>query len=172
MSFCPQLLCSMSRFSLHWTTLCRRIEQFKGPLVLHRSVSDEIESLKSMKSISKSSHPFVDKYSMEFGCPTPSMSFCPQLLCSVFSKTLHGRHEQTALIIWASMPSLVNSSLSRQFHIVGQRIVVCSITRACITCRRLTVRPHGPVATRENHSRHGVQKRWYWSCPPEIGPCV
>ena len=38
-------------------------------------------------------------------------------------------------------PSLVNSSLSRQYHIVGQRIAVCSITRVCITCRRLTVRP-------------------------------
>ena len=113
--------------------------------------SDEIKSLKSMKSISKSSclrilHLFLDRCGiLRVGGRLSNSEY-------VYSRRhpviLHGRHELTALIIRAEHVrllhaglSLVNSSLSRQFHIVGQRIAVRSITRACNTCRRLTVRP-------------------------------
>ena len=117
----------------------------------YHTFSDEIESLKSMKSISKSSclrtlHPFLDKCGiLRVGGRLSNSEYAYSRRHPVI---LHGRHELTALIIRAEHvrllhagPSLVNSSLSRQFHIVGQRIAVRSITRACITCRRLTVRP-------------------------------
>ena len=117
----------------------------------YHTFSDEIESLKSMKSISKSSclrtlHPFLDKCGiLRVGGRLSNSEYAYSRRHPVI---LHGRHELTALIIRAEHvrllhagPSLVNSSLSRQFHIVGQRIAVRSITRACITCRRLAVRP-------------------------------
>ena len=117
----------------------------------YHTFSDEIESLKSMKSISKSSclrtlHPFLDRCGiLRVGGRLSNSEYAYSRRHPVI---LHGRHELTALIIRAEHvrllhagPSLVNSSLSRQFHIVGQRIAVRSITRACITCRRLTVRP-------------------------------
>ena len=37
--------------------------------------------------------------------------------------------------------TLVNSSLGRRFHIVGQRNVVRSIIRACVVCRRASAKP-------------------------------
>ncbi len=38
-------------------------------------------------------------------------------------------------------PTLVNASLGRRFHIIGQRNVVRSITRACVVCRRTSAKP-------------------------------
>ena len=45
-------------------------------------------------------------------------------------------------------PTLVNSSLRRRFHIVGQRRAIRALTRACVTCRRTTARPQ-PQMTRQ-----------------------
>ena len=62
---------------------------------------------------------------------------------------LHGRHQLTKLIISTEHirllhggPTLIISSLSRRFHIVGQKKAVRTITRSCMTCRRTSVRPH------------------------------
>lgn len=38
-------------------------------------------------------------------------------------------------------PTLLSASLNRRFHIIYLRKTVRSITRQCVTCRRLTVRP-------------------------------
>ena len=38
-------------------------------------------------------------------------------------------------------PTLVYSSLSYRFHIIGGRRIVHSVTRSCIVCRRLAVKP-------------------------------
>ena len=112
---------------------------------------DEIESLKTKKVVSKASslytlHPFLDECGvLRVGGRLSNAE------CSYSQRhpvILRRHHELTTLIIRAehirllhSGPSLVISSLSRQFHIIGQRIAVRSIIRACITCRRLSSKP-------------------------------
>ena len=61
---------------------------------------------------------------------------------------LHGSHPLTKLIIEAEHsrlmhagPTLLISSLSRRFHIIGFRKAVRSVTRQCITCKRHSVKP-------------------------------
>lgn len=61
---------------------------------------------------------------------------------------LHGRHTVTKLVIRSEHirllhagPTLVTSSLGRRFHIIGHRKAIRTLTRACITCRRTTVKP-------------------------------
>ena len=61
---------------------------------------------------------------------------------------LHGAHPLTRLIIRGEHvrlmhagPTLLMSSLSRQFHVIGLRKAVRAVTRQCITCRRHTVKP-------------------------------
>ena len=65
---------------------------------------------------------------------------------------LHGNHPLTKLLISAEHirllhagPALVSSSLGRNFHIVGLRRVVRTITRACVICRRTTTRPQNQL---------------------------
>ena len=61
---------------------------------------------------------------------------------------LPGNHTVTKLIVRTEHlrllhggPTLVNASLSRHFHIIGGRRVIRSVTRACVTCRRLSAKP-------------------------------
>ena len=61
---------------------------------------------------------------------------------------IHGQHSLSKLIIrWEHVrllhasPTLVGSSLGRRYHIIGQRKAVRTITRACITCRRTSIKP-------------------------------
>ena len=61
---------------------------------------------------------------------------------------LHGDHPITKLIVRSEHlrmlhagPTLLSTTVSLQFHIIGCRRLIRSITRSCITCRRLTVRP-------------------------------
>ena len=65
---------------------------------------------------------------------------------------LQGKHLLTRLIIRSEHlrllhagPLLLTSSLSRWYHIIGCRRIVRSITRGCITCRRISVRPQPPI---------------------------
>ena len=61
---------------------------------------------------------------------------------------LHGTHPMTKLIIEAEHlrlmhagPTLLASSLSRRYHIIGLRKTVRSVTRQCVTCKRHSARP-------------------------------
>ncbi len=61
---------------------------------------------------------------------------------------LHGKHPITRLIIHSEHqrllhagPTLLAASLCRRYHITGYKRIVCSITRGCITCRRISARP-------------------------------
>ena len=38
-------------------------------------------------------------------------------------------------------PTLIAASLGRRYHIIGSRIVIRSIVRSCVTCRRATAKP-------------------------------
>ena len=62
---------------------------------------------------------------------------------------IHGKHPVAHLLIRSEHlrlihagPQLIASSLSRRFHIIGHRRIIRSITRGCVTCRRISVRPH------------------------------
>ena len=61
---------------------------------------------------------------------------------------LPGSHTVTKLIIRRERlrplhvgPTIVTSMLSRCFHIVGGRKIICSIVRACVTCCRVSATP-------------------------------
>lgn len=42
-------------------------------------------------------------------------------------------------------PTLLISSLNHHFHIICLRKTARSITRQCVTCKRLTVKPHNQM---------------------------
>ena len=61
---------------------------------------------------------------------------------------LPGNHTVTKLLVRAEHlrllhtgPTLVAASLARRFNIAGARKLIRSITRACVTCRRTSVKP-------------------------------
>ena len=65
---------------------------------------------------------------------------------------LDGKHPITKLIIRAEHlrlmhagPTLLASSLSQKFHIVGARKTIRSITRQCVTCRRHSIKPQAQL---------------------------
>ena len=65
---------------------------------------------------------------------------------------LHGKHTITKLLIRYEHirllhcgPTLLSASLNRRVHILGERKVVRSITRACVTCRKIAARPQSQM---------------------------
>ena len=61
---------------------------------------------------------------------------------------LPGSHTVTKLIIRREHlrilhvgPTHVTSMLSRRFHIMGAQKIICSIIRACVTCRHVSAKP-------------------------------
>ena len=61
---------------------------------------------------------------------------------------LHHKHPLTHLIIRSEHirllhagPTLLMASLNNRYHILGCRKIIRSITRGCVTCRKLTIRP-------------------------------
>ena len=65
---------------------------------------------------------------------------------------LDGKHPITELIIRAEHlrlmhagPTLLASSLSQKFHIVGARKTIRSITRQCVTCRCHSIKPQAQL---------------------------
>ena len=65
---------------------------------------------------------------------------------------LHGSHPITRVIIRSERlrllhagPTLLSCSLNRRFHILGSRKVVRSITRSCVTCRRIAAKPQSQM---------------------------
>ena len=60
---------------------------------------------------------------------------------------LQGKHVITLLIRCEHIrllhcgPTLLSSSLNSRVHIIAERRVIRSITRSCVTCRRIAARP-------------------------------
>jgi hypothetical protein len=61
---------------------------------------------------------------------------------------LHGKHLITKLVIRAEHirllhagPTLLHASLSRRIHVIGGRRSIRSVTRQCVTCRKISARP-------------------------------
>ena len=111
----------------------------------------EVDTLKLENSIPKSSslvplHPIVDSSGLiRVGGRERNSKAC---YSSQHPIVLHGKHPVTKLIIRSEHtrllhagPRLLMSSINRRFHVIGLHKAVRSITRACITCRRINVRP-------------------------------
>ena len=111
----------------------------------------EIEALQRNRNVAGDSnllplHPFIDSNGLlRVGGRVKNSEFAYSQRHPII---LHGRHPLSNLIIASEHvrllhggPSLVSSSLSRHFHIIGQRKAVRTVTRSCITCRRATARP-------------------------------
>ena len=116
---------------------------------------DEIESLRKRKAVPAASclcvlHPFIDSAGiLRVGGRLGNYPFAFSQRHPVI---LHGQHPLTKLIIRAEHirllhagPTLLSSSLTRRFHIVGLRKAVRTTTRACIICRRTAVKPQHPL---------------------------
>ena len=116
-----------------------------------QSFRTEINALERGKPVSNASclrtlHPFVDQSGLLRVGGRLSNS---DLAYSQRHPTiLHGQHVLAKLLIGSEHirllhggPTLVAWSLSRRFHIVGQRKAVHNVTRAYVTCRRTLVKP-------------------------------
>ena len=111
----------------------------------------EIEAIKEGGLLSNVSsllslHPFLDSlHLLHVGgrVQNSSMSYSTQ-----HPVILHRKHPITRLIIHSEHlrllhagPTLLASLLGALFHVVGGHKVICSVTHACIACRRDSVKP-------------------------------
>ena len=112
---------------------------------------DEITSLKAGKGLPRGSnllalHPFVDSDGvLRVGGRECNSNLAYSQMHPVI---LHGKQVLTRLIIRSEHlrllhagPTLVFSSLSRRFHILGMKKTVRSVVRQCTTCRRHSTKP-------------------------------
>lgn len=112
--------------------------------------SAEVESLKKNQDLPRVSclrllHPFLDRSGLlRVG---GRIRNSPLDYSQRHPVILHGQHPLTKLIVTSEHvrllhagATLVRSSLSRRYHIVKQRIIIRTIVRACIVCRRVTAR--------------------------------
>ena len=124
----------------------RAAERYWIKIIQDTHFLEEITSLKKQIPLHSSSpllslHPFVDSSGLLRVGGRRKLSMSPYH--SKHPIILAGKHPLTRLIIRTEHlrllhagPTLLASSLSRQYHIVGGRNIVRSITRACVTCRR------------------------------------
>ena len=112
---------------------------------------DEITLLKAGKDLPRGSsllafHPFVDSDGvLRVGGRECNSSLAYSQMHPII---LHGNQVLTRLIIHSEHirllhagPTLVFSSLSRRFHILGMKKTVRSVVRQCTTCRRHSAKP-------------------------------
>ena len=113
--------------------------------------SNESCQLQSKQELSKNSpllplHPFLDSSNLlRVGGRITNASLS---LLQRHPMIIHGRHPLTKLIIRTEHerllhagPTLLIFVISRHYHVVGLRRVVCTVTRQCITCKRRAARP-------------------------------
>ena len=117
--------------------------------------NNEIESLRKEKAVPAASylcplHPFIDSPGiLRVGGHLGNLLFAFSQQHLVI---LYGQYPLTQLIIQAEHirllhagPTLLSSSLTRHFHIVGQRKAVHTTTCACVVCRKTAAKPQLPL---------------------------
>ena len=131
-------------------------ECFWLSLSQQESFPDEIRSLEADHPLPKSSkllpfRPFLDKsYSLlRVG---GRMSNSKLSYSRSHPIILHGNHPLVKLIVRTEHlrllhagPSLLMSSLTQRFHVIGIRKTVRSITRMCIVCKRHSIQPQSQL---------------------------
>ena len=116
------------------------------------------EDIENLKHVSKSSclipvHPFLDSEDvLRVG---GREHYSQRAFIQQHPAILHGSHHVTKLIIRSEHlrllhagPTLLFGSLSRRFHIVCGRKTIRTITRSCVTCRRLSAPPQSQLVGR------------------------
>lgn len=117
--------------------------------------AEEIQSLKTGHALMKSScllslRPFLDCTDiLRVGGRMRNAQLCYTIRHPAI---LHGKHRITRLIIYSEHlrllhagPTLITASLNHQYHIIGSRKAVYSVTRGCIVCRRMSARPQSQL---------------------------
>ena len=113
---------------------------------------DDIESLKKKAHLDKSSpflslQPFINSAGLLLwicgGQQHSRLSYSKK-----HPIILHHKHPLTHLIVRSEHlrllhtgPTLLMASLNNRYHILSCRKIVRSITRGCVTCRKLTIQP-------------------------------
>ena len=121
----------------------------------------EINTLKSRRKLyrpsSLSLHAFIDDFRLLWAGGREQHS--GRAYSSRHPIILPGKHVITKLLIryehsrlLHAVPTLLSASLNHHVYIIGERKIVRSITRACVTCRRAVARP---------------QKQKFGQLPPE-----
>ena len=121
-------------------------------VVQRQHFTEEIKALKKQSALSSSSsllslHPILDSNDLlRVGGRQQNSKL---LYSKQHPLILLGKHPVTKLIILTEHkrllhagPTLLSSSLSRRYHIIGSRNAVCFITRGCVTCRRNSAKPN------------------------------
>ena len=127
-------------------------ENYWISIVQGECFAEEIELLKTGLPLPKNNRflplrPFLDQ-SLALLRVGGRMSHSKLAYSKMHPVILHGSHPLTRLIVRGEHirlmhagPTLLMSSLSRQYHITGLPKMVRSFSRQCITCRRHTVKP-------------------------------
>jgi hypothetical protein len=116
------------------------------------SFAEELDLLKTNLPLPKSNRllplrPFIDE-SLSILRVGGRMNHSKLSYSKMHPIILHGLHPMTKRIIEAEHsrlmhagPTLLMSSLSRRFHVIGLRKAVRSVTRQCVTCKRHSAKP-------------------------------
>ncbi len=119
--------------------------------VENKEIVHNSSSLKSLKSIRRSILQIaacvsvVDIDSLTYPTDLATLSFymanTPWPICWFAPSLLHAG------------PTLLATSLTHQYHIVGGRRLIRSITRNCVTCRKFSTKPQSQMlATRKSYT--------------------
>ena len=121
-------------------------------IIQKESFPEELDLLRAKLPLPKGSRllplrPFVDDSQsiLRVGGRLSRSKLCYSKMHPII---LHAAHPVTKVIVETEHlrlmhagPTLLSSSLSRQFHIIGLRKIVRSVTRQCVTCKRQCVKP-------------------------------
>ena len=127
-------------------------ENYWISIVQKESFPEELDLLRAKLPLPKSTrllplHPFLDKSQsiLRVGGRLSHSKLCYSKMHPII---LHGVHPVTKLIVETEHlrlmhagPTLLSSSLSQRFHIIGLRMPARSVTRQCVTCKRQSVKP-------------------------------
>ena len=140
----PLSVIELNRARSYWISLSQRAHFTK-----------EVKALKLKTRISQSSsllpfNPFLDEaHLLRVGGRESKSKLTYETQHPLI---IHGKHLLAKLLIRSEHvrllhagPTLLTASLCRQFHVVGCRKVIRSITRSCVTCRRKSARPQPPM---------------------------
>ena len=150
-------------------------------LVQHESFPSEVDNLKRELPILKTSrllpfHPVWDK-NLSMLRVGGRLSNSKLSFSQSHPVILDGKHAVTKLIIEAEHlrllhagPTQLQSSLSERYHILGARRTVRAVTRKCIPCRRLAVKPQAQLLGQLPEERVSPSPPFYRTGVDYAGP--
>ena len=138
------LVCELQVAEVHWHLF-----------IQEQHFEQEISALQNGLNLHRSSslillHPILDQNGLLLVGGRTSNS--KGTYTSQHPVIVHSAHPVTRLIIRTehlrllhASPTLLSCALDRRYHITGGRKAVRSMTRACVTCRRMSTKPQNQV---------------------------